>query len=246
MDEDHYLRFHGIIGKGAALCRAARRALDRAGWPAAGRGRACHARPLDRVVSEAAVPAPASDHQQFEVPLSWPEGQPNPASRVLGPSLRRLSADIQPAHGYPSLLAEIFVDVSRFRHRDQPKETFMYELTDGAAEALSRDEIPEGTRSNTIAPGQCPRQGCAACSRSWLRYPRAASPKASTLSTENRSDDHRRGPDRRLSGRDHVRPVRRPAHPRAARGAGLVIHTSLAMDGKDIRGASKQTGMRGG
>ncbi len=39
---------------------------------------------------------------------------PNLASRVLGLSLRRLSEDIQAVHGYPALLAETFVDVSRF------------------------------------------------------------------------------------------------------------------------------------
>jgi len=39
---------------------------------------------------------------------------PNLASRVLGPVLRRLSADSGAAHGYPVLLAETFVDPSRF------------------------------------------------------------------------------------------------------------------------------------
>ena len=100
-----------------------------------------------------------------------PERVPNLASRVLGLSLRRLSEDIQAVHGYPALLAETFVDVSRFvgtcyrasnwrslgltrgfarepggaarwRHHGQPKEIFVFELTDGAAEALSRVEMP--------------------------------------------------------------------------------------------------------
>ena len=100
-----------------------------------------------------------------------PERAPNLASRVLGLSLRRLSQDIEAVHGYPALLAETFVDVSRFagtcyrasnwrslgftrgfarepggaarwRHHGQPKEVFVFELTDGAAEALSRVEIP--------------------------------------------------------------------------------------------------------
>jgi len=39
---------------------------------------------------------------------------PDLASRVLGLSLRRLSADIQVVHGHPAFLAETFVDVSRF------------------------------------------------------------------------------------------------------------------------------------
>ena len=90
---------------------------------------------------------------------------------MLGLSLRRLSQDIQAVHGYPVFLAETFVDVSRFvgtcyrasnwrslgltrgfarepggparwRHHGQPKEIFVFELTDGAAEALSRTEVP--------------------------------------------------------------------------------------------------------
>ena len=40
---------------------------------------------------------------------------PHLASRVLGLSLRRLSADWQAIHGFPLLLAETFVDSSRFR-----------------------------------------------------------------------------------------------------------------------------------
>ncbi len=43
-----------------------------------------------------------------------PRGMSNLASRVLGLSLRRLSAYIEAAHGYPAFLAETFVDVSRF------------------------------------------------------------------------------------------------------------------------------------
>ena len=100
-----------------------------------------------------------------------PRRVPNLASRVLGLSLRRLSQDMQAAHGYPALLAETFVDPSRFagtcyrasnwrslgftrgfarepggparwRHHGQPKEIFVFELTEGAAEALSRTETP--------------------------------------------------------------------------------------------------------
>ena len=98
---------------------------------------------------------------------------PNLASRALGLSLRRLSADIRAVHGYPVLLAETFVDISkfkgtcyraanwcslgitrgfwrqpgviaRFRHHGQPKEIFLYDLSNGnAPEALSQDEIPD-------------------------------------------------------------------------------------------------------
>lgn len=89
----------------------------------------------------------------------------NLASRVLGLSLRRLSADWRVLHGCPALLAESFVDPARFtgacyraanwrsvgftrgyarrpgasprwEHHGQPKEVFMYELKKGAAAAL--------------------------------------------------------------------------------------------------------------
>ena len=99
------------------------------------------------------------------------ERVPNLASRVLGLSLRRLSDDIQEAHGYPVLLAETFVDTTRFhgtcyraanwsslgttsgfardnrqasgfRHHGQPKEIFMYTLANNAQEALSQADIP--------------------------------------------------------------------------------------------------------
>ena len=38
----------------------------------------------------------------------------NLASRVLGLSLRRVSRDMRALHGYPVLMAETFVDPSRF------------------------------------------------------------------------------------------------------------------------------------
>ena len=96
---------------------------------------------------------------------------PNLASRVLGLSLRRLSADMQAVHGYPVLVAETFVDPSksagtcyrasnwrslgmtrgfarkpggaaRWRHHGQPKEIFVFELSANAAEKLSRSDTP--------------------------------------------------------------------------------------------------------
>ncbi len=74
---------------------------------------------------------------------------------------------MQAAHGYPALLAETFVDISRFagtcyraanwrslgltrgfgreparwRHHGQPKEVFVFDLTGGAPEALSQTEM---------------------------------------------------------------------------------------------------------
>jgi len=40
---------------------------------------------------------------------------PNLASRILGQNMRRLSADWEAAYGHPILIAETFVDTSRFR-----------------------------------------------------------------------------------------------------------------------------------
>ena len=106
---------------------------------------------------------------------------PNLASRVLGLSLRRLSRDIRAAHGYPVLLAETFVDPSRFagtcyrasnwrrlgrtrgfsrepggtarwREHGRAKEVFVYELETDAAAALCRDALPEGWRVGAGAP----------------------------------------------------------------------------------------------
>ena len=171
VEEHHYLRFHGVIGKGlrhvavhgetwlaligwqpGAFKLAAR---DRwIGWSAEQQFRRLHL---------------IANNSRFVI--LTPERVPNLASRVLGLSLRRLSADIQAVHGYPALLAETFVDVSRFagtcyraanwrslgvtrgfardpgaaprwRHHGQPKEVFVFELTDGAPEALSRVEMP--------------------------------------------------------------------------------------------------------
>ena len=169
--EHHYLPFHGVIGKGlrhvavhgetwlaligwqpGAFKLAAR---DRwIGWPAEQQFRRLH---LIANNSRFVILTPGRVH--------------NLASRVLGLSLRRLSQDIQAVHGYRVFLAETFVDVSRFvgtcyrasnwrslgltrgfarepggsarwRHHGQPKEIFVFELTDAAAEALSRTEVP--------------------------------------------------------------------------------------------------------
>ncbi len=101
---------------------------------------------------------------------------PNLASRALGLSLRRLAGDLRDAHGYPVLLAETFVDPSRFegtcyrasnrvclgrtrgfsrepggsarwRGNGQPKEVHVYEIEGGAASALSGVALPDGWRS---------------------------------------------------------------------------------------------------
>ena len=101
---------------------------------------------------------------------------PNLASRALGLSLRRLSRDIRAAHGYPVLLAETFVDPSRFagtcyrasnwralgrtrgfsrepggtarwREHGRAKEVLVYEMEAHAAAALRRDGLPDDWRA---------------------------------------------------------------------------------------------------
>ena len=111
---------------------------------------------------------------------------PNLASRALGLGLRRLSRDMRAAHGHPVLLAETFVDPSRFagtcyrasnwvplgrtrgfsrepggparwREHGRPKEVFVYETETGAAAALRRDELPGDWRAEGWgAPPEAP------------------------------------------------------------------------------------------
>ncbi len=161
VEEHHYLSFHGVFGKGlrhvavhgetwlaligwqsGAFKLAAR---DRwIGWTSAQQFRRLHL---------------IANNSRFVI--LTPERVRNLASRVLGLSLRRLSADMQAVHGFPVFLAETFVDpalfagtcyrasnwrslgftrgfarepggAARWRHHGQPKEIFVYELTEGA------------------------------------------------------------------------------------------------------------------
>ena len=155
-----------------------------------------------------------------------PRGEPNLASPVPGLSSRRLSANIQAAHGYPALLAETFVDVSRFagncsRASNQrspgltcgsaawracvttasPRRS-SYKFTDGAAEALSRNETPQ---SWNVEQHDSAGPMVASGLRSLFPFPgemlSAAAPRASA---ENRSGNR-------------VHPFRRPAYPGTVR-----------------------------
>ena len=98
---------------------------------------------------------------------------PNLASRVLGLSLRRLSADMQALHGHPVLIAETFVDGSRFSgtcyraanwqalgltrgfsrrpgnplwwtRNGQPKEVFVYDIGGHGARRLRDTNTADG------------------------------------------------------------------------------------------------------
>jgi Domain of unknown function (DUF4338)/DDE_Tnp_1-associated len=102
--------------------------------------------------------------------LSARQRYPNLASRVLGLTLRRLSADWQDRWGHPVLVVESFVDESEYRgtcykacgftavgptegfsraSRDfyrehgQPKQLYLRELRSGARKRLSQARLPE-------------------------------------------------------------------------------------------------------
>lgn len=209
VEEHHYLSFHGVFGKGlrhvavhgetwlaligwqsGAFKLAAR---DRwIGWTSAQQFRRLHL---------------IANNSRFVI--LTPGRVRNLASRVLGLSLRRLSADMQAVHGFPVLLAETFVDpalfagtcyrasnwrslgftrgfarepggAARWRHHGQPKEIFVYELTEGATEALSRSETPPHWGPGNTA-NRWRRRGCAACSNAWATCPSAAMPGASVI-----------------------------------------------------------------
>ncbi len=176
IEEHHCLRFHGIIGKGLRHV-----ALHGETWiaPAGRQPGAFKLAARDRWIGWSAERQFRRLHliaNNSRFVILRPRGVPNPASRVLGLSLRRLSADIEAAHGYPVFLAETFAAVSRFagtccrasnqrspvltrgfgrepggparfRHHGRTEEIFMYELPDGAAEALSRDAIPDSWKA---------------------------------------------------------------------------------------------------
>ncbi len=112
--ESPYLRFPGILGKGlrpVALPGETR--VARVG----GQPVACTLAARDRGIGGTAEPQFRRRHRiahpsRFVLPN--PRERPNPASRVLGPSLRRRFADLEAAPGDPVFPAETFVDVSRF------------------------------------------------------------------------------------------------------------------------------------
>lgn len=109
----------------------------------------------------------------------------NLASRALGLSLRRLSSDMEALRGHPVLLAETFVDPSRFkgtcyraagwtvvgetrgfarasggwREHGRPKAVWVRPLRRGAAEALGGLEEPASWRCGEAEPPKAARLG---------------------------------------------------------------------------------------
>ncbi len=170
MDSHHYLGFRGMVGGGlrhvaetpdgvwVALlgwCAGAFKVTARDKW--IGWAREVQFRRLHLVANNCRF-------------LVLPQGRmPNLASRVLSLSLRRLSKDMEASFGHPVLLAETFVDPSRFKRscyraanwrllgetrgyarsaggwvaHGQPKQVLVYPLHPEAQSALSGLAEPE-------------------------------------------------------------------------------------------------------
>ena len=115
MGAHHYLPFRTLVGRSMRhVAVLGERWLALVGWQAG----AFKLRPRDEWIGW--LP-----EQQFRrlhliannsrfVILPEAQGTMNLASRVLGQSVRRLSGDMRKIHGHPALLAESFIDPSRF------------------------------------------------------------------------------------------------------------------------------------
>ena len=180
----HYLPFHGLFGKGLRhVATLGPTWLALIGWQAGAFKLAARDRWIGWS-AEQQFRRLHLIAQQVRFVILTPCPVANLASRVLGLSLRRLSGDMRAVHGYPVHLAESFVDVGRFagtcyrasnwrslgltrgygresggsarwHYHGKPKEIFVYELCDDAAEALSRVETPAewhgGPRTEPLA-----------------------------------------------------------------------------------------------
>ena len=133
----------------------------------------------------------------------------NLASRVLALSLRRLSGDFRAVHGHPILIAETFVDTSRFTGtcyraanwqalghtrgfarkpgtpatwvpHGQPKEILVYPLARDAREQLCRlDDAPKWRSEGD--PGRGPPTACEACGSVFMGCPIFAAPAGGAI-----------------------------------------------------------------
>ena len=171
---------------------------------------------------------------------------PNLASRALGLGLLRLSGDMRAAHGHPVLLAETFVDPSRFagtcyrasnwvplgrtrgfsrepggvarwREHGRPKEVYVYELENDAAAALRCGELPGDWRAGS---GTLPPPAPELRSLHAFLAGHAGLPQGAraALRPGLLRDDHDRRPAGGLPGGDRVRGVRGADGPGAAGG----------------------------
>ena len=176
MSEFHYLPFKGLFGQSLRhVAECGGRWIALVGWTAGafkvGVRDAWIGWPPERQFRRLKL---IGNNSRFAL-LSGKGEVPNLASRVLGLSLRRLSGDMREAHGFPVLLAETFVDPSRFggtcyrasnwrmlgrtrgysrvygsparwRANGRPKEVYVYELEAGAREALRDGGAPAEAR----------------------------------------------------------------------------------------------------
>ena len=182
VENHHYLPFQGLVGRGLRhVAELDGQWVALVGWQAG----AFKLKARDRWIGW--IP-----EQQFRrlhlianntrfVLLPGPH-RPNLASRVLGLSLRRLSSDMRQLHGHPVLVAETFVDPSRFAgtcyrasnwlslgmtrgyrrqpggsarwsHHGQPKEIFLYPLQPDACQQLSRlEDAPDWSSQGESQP----------------------------------------------------------------------------------------------
>ena len=140
--EFHHLPFHGLFGQ--SLRHLAVRGSDRvalAGWTAGAfkvgaRGRWIGWPPARQFRHLGLI----ASNSRFVVLAGKREAR-NPASRVLGLSLRRLSRDLRAAPGHPVPVAETFVAPSRFA---------------GACCRASNWRLPGVARGFTRLPGGAP------------------------------------------------------------------------------------------
>lgn len=114
IDEHHYLGYQHIVGE--SLCYVATHGSDWVallGWGSAALKCGVRDRWIgwDRDVQWRRLHLIANNVRFLILPGA---NQPNVASRILALNLKRLSRDWQMHHGHPILLAETFVDSSRF------------------------------------------------------------------------------------------------------------------------------------
>ena len=102
--EHHYLRFHGVIGKGLRhIAVHGETWLALIGWQPGAFKLAARERWIGWSAKQQFGRLHLIANNSRFVILT-PRRVPNLASRVLGLSLRRLSQDMQAEHGYPALL----------------------------------------------------------------------------------------------------------------------------------------------
>ena len=144
----------------------------------------------------------------------------NLASRVLGLSVRRLSEDFRAAHGHPVLLAETFVDRSRFT---------------GACYRAANWQVLGQTRGYARRPGVSATWVPHGRPKEVLVYPAGAQRPRAVARARRRTEVAKRGRRRALDGESAAKPVGLSSHR-----AGVPRHTRATLP------AGHDPGHRGG